>query len=336
MTSTHSDHNAGSAMAAEIAEQPALFAKLTAPSAAGWAEAAAVAALVQDRGADRLQVVARGTSGHAAIALKYLAESVLGLPVVIVAPSVVTQLGGSPWSRNDVVLGISQSGASPDIVACIASARSAGASTVAYVNTPQSPLADAAEHSIDLRAGHEKAVAATKSYTATLLALMQLVAALAPRALTWPWASLAPEAERLLAPSSEMNELAYRIVSARCVVTLGRGYGYATAREAALKIMETCEVPALAYSTAEFMHGPIAAAGPGTLVLTTGAVDPEIVKRCRHRGSEVVALPIGAGVGTLGPLTDIIPFQFLAREAAVLSGKDPDNPTALKKATLTL
>jgi glucosamine--fructose-6-phosphate aminotransferase (isomerizing) len=125
-------------------------------------------------------------------------------------------------------------------------------------------------------------------------------------------------------------------VEATTAVVLGRSYSYATAREGALKIMETCALPSLAYSTAEFRHGPLAAVGPGTVVLVTGDVEPAMLTACRGAGAHVILAPRSELRRELAPIADIVPFQLLAREASLAKGLDPDRPAVLMKATLTL
>lgn len=321
----------GGLMRREIAAQPAMLRRLLElPVDADVVEA------IRRRRPAHLQLVARGTSGHSALHTKYLAEALLGLPVVIVAPSVVTSLGGSPWGRGDVVIAISQSGASPDLVACVASARAAGALTLAFVNAAGSPLGHAAEHELALGAGEEVAVAATKSYTASLLALTRLVAALAPVPPEWPWAEIPDAVERMLSDISMAHAGRVALEGASSAIVLGRSYEYATAREAALKIMETCAIPTLAYSSAEFQHGPLAAVGPSTAVLATAGVDADVLDACRRAGAHVVSAPGSTLPPELAPLADIVPFQMLALEASIARGLDPDSPPVLAKATLTL
>jgi len=321
----------GEFMRSEIAEQPAMLARLaTAP--VDQEVLAAVARLEPPH----LQLVARGTSGHAGLHAKYLAEAVLGLPVVIVAPSVITRLGGSPWSPRDLVIAVSQSGASPDLIACVRSARAAQATTVSYVNAEGSELADEADIAIGLGAGPELAVAATKSYTASLLALTRLVAALAPEDPGWEWDGIGPAVQTLLDDRAWLDDAIPALESATSAVVIGRSYSYATAREAALKIMETCALPCLAYSSAEFWHGPLAAVGPGTVVFFTGEVDAGLVAACRSAGGRVVIAPRSGLRAELSPIADIVPFQMLARSASLARGLDPDRPAVLAKATLTL
>lgn len=321
----------GSLMRAEIAEQPSMLRRLlAAPVEPRLVEA------IRRQGAPHLQVVARGTSGHAALHLKYLAERVLGWPVVIVAPSVVTLLGGSPWTPRDVVLAISQSGASPDLVTCLASASESGALTIAMVNSPGSPLEAEAGIPIGLGAGPELAVAATKSYTAALLAVTRLVETLAPEPTGWDWDAVPTAAEELAGAADWVRTASAALAEATSAVVLGRAFGYATAREAALKIMETCELPTLAYSSAEFRHGPLAAVGRGTVVLATGDVDQGLLDACATAGARVLTAPRSGLAPELAPIAEIVPFQVLALESSISRGLDPDRPVVLAKATRTL
>lgn len=321
----------GELMRAEIAEQPAMLRRLLAHDAD-----LSIADAIRRREPAHLQLLARGTSGHAALHAKYLAESVLGLPVVVVAPSVVTMLGGAPWCEDDVVLAVSQSGASLDLVACVESANSAGALTVAYVNAADSPLGAVAAIEAPLGAGPELAVAATKSYTASLLALSRLVAGLAGDQSGWDWDTVPDAVGRLGRDTGWLTEAVAALIDATAVVVLGRAYAYATAREAALKIMETCSLPTLAYSTAEFRHGPIAAVGPGVVVFATGEVESGLLAACRAAGAQVFVAPQSGLTPALASIADIVPFQVLALESSLARGLDPDHPAVLAKATLTL
>ncbi|MDQ3785787.1 MAG: SIS domain-containing protein, partial [Actinomycetota bacterium] len=165
---------AGARMAAEVAEQPAVFSSLVARRA----EIAAVARLVAERRPRFALLAARGSSDHAALYAKYLIEVLLELPAGLVSPSTTTLYGAHPDFSDVLYLSVSQSGGSPDLVAATEAARAQGALTVAVTNTPSSPLSDAAELSVDIKAGEELAVAATKTYTASLLSLYLLVDAI--------------------------------------------------------------------------------------------------------------------------------------------------------------
>lgn len=321
----------GELMRAEIAEQPSMLRRLLAEDSDP-----SVVDAIRRRNPAHLQLLARGTSGHAALHAKYLAESLLGIPVIIVTPSVVTMLGGTPWGEDDVVVAVSQSGASLDLVACVESANAAGSLTIAYVNAQDSPLGGAAGIEAPLGAGPELAVAATKSYTASLVALTRLIVALAPDGPGWDWEAVPDAVDGLVRDTAWLSDAVAALAEATSAVVLGRAFGYATAREAALKIMETCSLPTLAYSTAEFRHGPIAAVGSGTVVLATREVEPELLAACGSAGARVIVAPVSSLTPELASIADVVPFQLLALESSLARGLDPDRPTVLAKATLTL
>ena len=207
-------------------------------------------------------IAARGTSDHAAIYAQYALGVRAGLPVALAAPSIVSLYGAEPRYAGGLVIGVSQSGASPDVVSVVELGRHQGAITVAITNDPSSPLAAAAEHVVDLSAGAERAVAATKTYTAELVALAMLVTALdgsaeAPAA-TGALDAIPDRIGDALAAEPEVRRIvADQVAVDRCIV-LGRGYQYATAREWALKLKELAYVLADPYSSADFLHGPLA------------------------------------------------------------------------------
>jgi glucosamine--fructose-6-phosphate aminotransferase (isomerizing) len=253
------------------------------------------------------------------------------------------------------MIGVSQSGGSPDLVQSLEVARKQGALTLAITNQPGSPLAQAAELEIDVMAGPERAVAATKSYTAQLLALYLIIDRL--RGGDGSRAAQLPElAEQVLAGDEAVHAIAQRYRFASRLVTTARGYSYATAREAALKLMETSYLGAQAFSGADLLHGPLAMIDAQVPVLTVvaGGVGGEAMQRVLPRLAEVgadvlcvgtraavaaanvgVALPAGVSE-ELSPLLEIIPFQQLALHLAVARGGDPDAPRGLKKVTETL
>lgn len=322
-------------MEREIREQPELLARL-----AMRTEPGELAAAVLARRPAVIQFVARGTSGHVAVYAKYLIEATSGIPVSIVTPSTVTLHGGAPWREDGVVIAISQSGESPDLVACVRSARETGAFTVTLTNSPDSTLARAAELVLGFGAGPEVAVAATKSYVTSALLVAQLAAALVGQ--SWDFDRLAAAADRLVADRPGIVAGLVALESARAVVVLGRGYTFANAREAALKIMETCSLPALGFSSAEFLHGPIAVLGPDvvTLVLPDGGEDAAsraaALDRLRARGGTVLEWQPSPIDSRLAPIVDVIPMQLLALEHSRRIGLDADRPESLAKATATL
>ncbi|HWS37927.1 MAG TPA: SIS domain-containing protein [Actinoplanes sp.] len=344
-------------MSADIAEQPAGFARLlAAESSAAIAE---VAAEVARRAPRSILFVGRGTSDHAALYGAYLAEIRLGLPVASASPSAITLYGARPDLTGTLVIGVSQSGGSPDLAGVLDLARQTGAITLAVTNDPSSPLAQAAELSVDVVAGHERAVAATKSYTAELLALLMLIEGVRagdgklPAEERAALDKLPQLAEQTLADPSATG-LAQRYRFASSLVTTGRGYAYPTARETALKLMETSYLPALSFSGADLLHGPLAMADPDVPVLAVVGEGPggksmrDVVTRLSERRADVVTigaadvpgasarLAVPAVDERYSPLLDILPLQQLALSLALARGEDPDAPRGLKKVTTTL
>jgi glutamine---fructose-6-phosphate transaminase (isomerizing) len=349
MTTTPSK---GGQMAAEIAEQPAQWRTLLAEAGA---ELDAVAAKIRAYDPHTVLLVARGTSDHAALYAKYLVEIRLGKAAGLVSPSTMTAYGARPDFRGVLMLAVSQSGGSPDLVRSLEVARECGALTVAVTNNPASDLAHAAAAHVDVLAGPERAVAATKSYTAQLLALHQLLDRVGGG--TGADAAALPDlADAVLERGGEIAALAERYRFAQRMVTTGRGYSYPTAREAALKLMETAYVSAQAFSAADLLHGPLAMIDPQVPVLAVvaegigGRAMAPVLPRLADRGADVcvvgsaaavaqadggVALPSGSPE-ELSPLLEILPFQLLALHVAVARGGDPDAPRGLAKVTETL
>jgi glutamine---fructose-6-phosphate transaminase (isomerizing) len=331
----------GELMAADIAEQPAVLRGLL-------ANADAVAAVAERIGryAPRCVMFAgRGTSDHAALYGKYLAEIRMRLPAGLASPSSFTVYRARPDLRETLFLAVSQSGGSPDLVESVAAARSAGALTVAVTNNAESELAGVAGEHVDVRAGTERAVAATKTYTAELLALYLLLggADAAARAAAVPDA-----VERTLA-LADVPAAATRLATASRLVTTARGYSYATAREAALKLMETSYVSAHAFSGADLLHGPLAMIDervPVLAITTPGrgatALAP-VLRRLDDAGADVLLVGDARGlpvvldgvVEELAPVVEIGPLQQLARLLALGRGADPDRPRGLTKVTTT-
>jgi glucosamine--fructose-6-phosphate aminotransferase (isomerizing) len=338
----------------EIAEQPAVIRRLLGE---GRSQVEAVADRIRAADVEHVVIAARGTSDHAAIYAQYVFGIRHRLPVALAAPSITTLFGVEPAFRRSVVIGISQSGASPDIVAVVEAARRQGVPTIAITNTAGSPLASAAGDAIDLLAEAETAVAATKTYTAELTAIAMLSAALARDAAAFDALEAIPTAiEAALASENEVVAVAGAHATLdRCVV-LGRGFEYATAREVALKLKELAHVVADPYSSADFQHGPVALVEPGFTVLAfapsglAGDGLVELVARLRseHRADVVVVsdrpglagagstIPLPGGVPEwLMPIASVVPGQLLAFHLARARGLDPDAPRNLRKVTLT-
>jgi glutamine---fructose-6-phosphate transaminase (isomerizing) len=347
-------------LASEIAEQPAVAARLLGVGRPAIDEIAArVAPLLRERSVDHVVVAARGSSDHAAIYAQYLFGVRLRLPVALATPSLLSIYGVEPRFDRSLVIGISQSGRSPDIVGVVAAARRQGAPTIALTNDPSSDLARTAEHTIDLATGPEVAVAATKTYTAELLAIALLVTALdgssdARRELDAMPVALAAAIET----EAEAQAVAVHLAAAGRdrLIVVGRGYEYATAREVALKLKELARVAADPYSAADFLHGPLALAEPGHPILAiapSGAAAADVDALLAKLGElgverivlsdreEAVALgPVGIRLPPrvpdwLMPIVAIVPGQLLARHLAIARGLDPEAPRWIGKVTLT-
>ncbi|MEV6651402.1 SIS domain-containing protein [Streptomyces sp. NPDC051219] len=342
----------GRIMAGEMAEQPAVLRRILEQGAPRIREAAERITAKRPR---FVLLTARGTSDNAALYAKYLLEVRLGLPCGLTSMSTTTAYGAKPQLADVLVITVSQSGGSPDLVASTKAAREAGAITLAVTNNADSPLAGVSEHHIDILAGPEKALPATKTYTASLLALYLFVEGL--RGGDGSAAEVLPGlAEQILGRQAEVRALAARYRFAERMVITSRGYGYPTAKEAALKLMETSYIPALAYSGADLLHGPLAMVdniSPVIAVVPDGkggeALQP-VLDRLRGRGADLVvvgpraqveaasagfALPTEGVAEEVQPVLEILPLQRLAYEVTIARGQDPDAPRALAKVTET-
>jgi glutamine---fructose-6-phosphate transaminase (isomerizing) len=317
-----------------------------------------LAALVKRRAPQFVLVVGRGSADNAGIYGKYLFGACNRLVVAMATPSLVTRYGRPPDLRHALVLAISQSGESHDVVEVVAEARRQGALTVAISNSPRSPLAAAADELLLCHAGAERSVAATKTYTAQLAALALLSAALQGDRKRLEALERMPErvAEALdCEPVVERAAERLRYLE-RCAV-VGRGFCYGSAFEAALKLAELTYVVAQPYSSADFRHGPIALVDPGFCVLAlapSGRVQADLRELCdelRRRRAELLvisdradllrrassALPLPASVPEwLSPLTCIVPAQLLAMHLCQVKGYPLDQPRGLSKVTRTL
>lgn len=345
----------GQFMLDEIHEQPQVLERL-------WREEATavgrLARRLRMRRPPAVVLAARGTSDNAALYGRYLIETHLRIPVSLAAPSVVTLYGARVKWRGMVVIGLSQSGRSPDIVRFLEAARDAGALTVAITNTPRSPLARAADEVLALHAGQERSVAATKTYTAQLMLLSLLVAHTAEdRRLIRAHAAIPDAVAAALRTVPAVTEAAAHLQRAsECLVT-SRGYNFATALEAALKLKESSRVVAEALSSADLLHGPIAVverefpvivvAPPGRALGHLSDVLRRLVRRRAHtvvlsslpRLLRAAAVPVrlpDVAVEALSPHAYIVPLQLLAYHTARLRGLDPDRPQGLRKVTYVL
>jgi len=339
----------------EILEQPAAIGRLLDSAPAAFAP---ISDAVRSRRPRFVVIAARGTSDNAGIYAQYLLAIRNGLTVALAAPSTVTLYGARPNMAESLVVGISQSGRSPDIVAVVEEARRQGALTIALTNDPDSALAEIAHHVIDLRAGPELATAATKTYTTELLAAALLSTALDP-----PSPSESADLARLPALLTEAltaephaRDLAAAHADRQRAVVLGRGYSYPSAREWALKLQEMALVAAMSYSAADFEHGPLALAEPGLPVLAVAPSGPELdaqidllTRLKQDHGARLLVvsdasaardidegLALPAGIPPwLAPIVEIVPAQLYAYHLTVARGLNPDHPRSISKITET-
>ncbi len=274
-------------------------------------------------------IAARGSSDNAAVYARYLIEIHLGVPVSLAAPSVITKYQSKIKYPPCLTIGISQSGAAPDVSEVLAYMRDQGHPTLAITNTAGSRLTSTAEATLLLNSGEEHSIAATKTYTASLLALAQVVRALGANlpdpALHLPDENWVDQCFELASQNSG------QIVRNSPIFALARGYGYCTALETALKLMECALLSAKSYSTADFEHGPKALATHGTACIVFGEVPASL----NGTGTTVVQAP-SSGETPYYPISNVVFGQCLALLAARARGLDPDTAQNLSKVTQTL
>jgi glucosamine--fructose-6-phosphate aminotransferase (isomerizing) len=307
---------------------------------------------------DYTLIAARGSSDHAATYAKYAWTALTGYPVALAAPSLLTMYKTRMRLANALVVGISQSGLSPDIIAVLEEGKRQGRPTVAITNDGASPLAAVADHVIELHAGAEQSIAATKTYTAQLAVMALFAASLSGNAQHLAALQELPAAiESTLKFDSGIAQSVerYRYMD-RCII-IGRGYNYATSFELALKLKELTYIMAMAYSSADFRHGPIATVESGVpvfLVMPAGATFDDMLDlaiELQQREAELLviseseqalslartAIPIPPGIPEwLSPLTTIISGQLFTLHLALTIGLNPDIPRGLHKVTRTL
>lgn len=352
---------------AEIFEQPDVLRRLLTAQAGAAVE---IAGEVARAGIDYVYLAARGTSDNAGRYAQYAWGALGRVPVALAAPSLFSVYRRPPRLSRALVVGISQSGQSPDVVAVLAEADRQGAPTLAITNDPASPLARAARFVLDTATGPERAVAATKTYTAELLAVALVAAALAPgerpdaersaAELTRELERVPGWVEEMLAREDEVAAAAglrrFREVD-RCVV-LGRGYDYATAWEWSLKLKELAYVAAEPYSPSDFQHGPVAMIEAGSQVLAVAARGAALdgtrdllARLAGERGAELTVLsndertlalaatPLALPAELpewLSPLVAIVPAQLFCLHLARARGCDVESPRGLSKVTRTV
>lgn len=350
---------AGAHMGAEIAEQPARWLDLLDHEQPALVEAAD---LIRRVNPQLLVFAARGSSDHAAMYGQYLAHNMLGIPALLSTPSTVTAFGTELRYPTSVMIAVSQSGESPDLLDTVRAAKRAGVPVIALTNNEGSTLSGLGDVHIRLMAGPELSVAATKTYTAELLALYMVLTLAAGSS----WEESRRQAEAAAEAACRVIEriassggpLADALADADRVLVVGRGYSMATAKEGALKLMETNSIAASGWSAADATHGPLGQVVPGTpvIVLTASPGGRESVQAFAEAaralgGRTIIIGPLEANasecfelpdVGDSGldpaliPLMEIIPLQHMALCLALRRGIDPDHPAGLKKVTKTV
>jgi glutamine---fructose-6-phosphate transaminase (isomerizing) len=341
--------NLGAIMASEIAETPKVFTSILNNMDAFNS----IKNVLVEEEIQSVLILARGTSDNAAHYLKYLIETQIGLPVGLTSPSSVTVYESKLKYSKTLVVAISQSGQSPDLVKFATAARQANAYIIAITNDELSPLAKVAHNHFALLAGPELAVAATKSYNAQLLISYLLVA-------TWTNSTvnasqIISEATRIAQTPDLVSQAVGEVSRDKELVILGRGFAYPNAREAALKIQETCKISVQGLSTADYLHGPISALTPETQVFIVAPSHmpassiTEATQKIRMtsprifwignggtpEGDDIVLAGSNCDDEIASTLVDAMVLQRFALEFSVASGYDPDAPVGLSKVTLT-
>ncbi len=340
MTKTHMRH--------EVEEIPHAVARLLDRSGPALEDAGRA---LRKRDPALLATIARGSSDQAATLFKYAVEIEAGVPVASIGPSIASVYGAELKLERAAALAVSQSGQGPDIITMMKAAKTGGALTIALINDPASPLAVAADHAIDIAAGPEKSVAATKTFVASAAAALALLAHWQQdQSLLQALVALPDALSRAL--DCDWTPFAAALERRPSLFILGRGPAIAMAGEAALKFKEACGIHAESYSAAEVMHGPLALVGDGFPLLALCARDraepfvAEAADRLAEKGAAVFAttttvtdaqtLPF---VETGHPLTDplalITSFYGFAEALARARGLDPDQPPHLRKVTQT-
>jgi glucosamine--fructose-6-phosphate aminotransferase (isomerizing) len=317
-----------------------------------------IAAEIQRRDIRYVFLAARGTSDNAGRYANYLLGAMNGLPLALATPSLFTYYKRPPRLKNALVIGISQSGKSPDIVSVLEEGRRQGCPTLSITNEPRSPLAQTSDFVLDIRAGAERAVAATKTYTAQLASIAMLSAALNGSKSQWEDLSELPRwMKSALKQDAFIGDAAQRYRYIDQTVVLGRGYNYSTAFEWALKLKELTYIIAEPYSSADFAHGPIAMVESGYPVFAVapkGRVFNSMLQMLRRLREDISAelvvisndkrarslaqipLTIPADVPEwLSPLVCILPAQLFAHRLTRAKGFDTEKPRSIRKVTET-
>lgn len=340
-------------MRREIYEQPAVIASLLESARATLTQ---VAKLTAD--CHFALLAARGSSDNASTYGKYLLEGMAGMPTALAAPSLFTLYRQPPQIKHALVVGVSQSGQSADVVEVLHEARRQGAVTLAVTNTVGSPITYAADHVVLLGVGLEQALAATKTVTAQCVVYALLAVLLkSDKVIMKSLMTLSRHIEYVLNHESDIAALSTDWLSAGRAAIIGRGFCYGAVQETALKLKETCYLSAEPYSAADFQHGPLAmieAGYPVMALLNHDATLPttlELVTQVRNRGAKVIGIASDASapgvtevsqfaLGAPSPYLSTIPFivfsQLFAMHLSTLKGFNPDVSRGLHKVTVTV
>ena len=338
-------------MFSEISETPDVFSRLI-NSEAQFQQAAEK---IKARNITNVIILARGTSDNAGHYLKFLIEVKLGLPVGLASPSSVSIYGAKVDFKDTLVIALSQSGRSPDLITFASAAKEGKALLITMTNNSDSPLANVGDLHIDLSAGLEVAVAATKSYSAELLASLLLVDSWIGN-MSAGRSHLVDSSRECIANLGEVDSFAKSLDANREIVVIGRGYAYANAKELALKIQETSYIPVQGMSSADYQHGPIATLNSDSqvIVLSPSGMPKKALEdsMVRIRQSEPEIIWLGSNELALNKervlkgsnqakeeestIIDAALIQYLTLGFAVKNGFNPDSPAGLSKVTKTL
>jgi glucosamine--fructose-6-phosphate aminotransferase (isomerizing) len=339
----------------EILEQPSCLERLLSSQRKNVEQ---IARAIQSQDIQFAFLAARGTSDNAGRYANYLWGAMNGLPMALATPSLFTYYQQPPKLKNALVVGISQSGQSPDIVSVLEEGKRQGNLTLAITNAPDSPLTQAADFVLDIEAGPEVAVAATKTYTTELMAIAMLSTAMAGDAERWgELEQVAGWVSEALQQDKAIEQLAQRYRYMHQCVVLGRGYNYATAFEWALKLKELTYVEAEPYSSADFQHGPVAMVARGFPVMATlpaGKVFDSMMALLKHLQTDLLAelvvisnAPEALSLAEspiiiptdvpewLSPLVSIVPAQLFSYHLTLAKGFDVNHPRTITKVTET-
>src|SRR2546423_9615452 len=336
-------------MLEEIAEQPAALARTI---EAEREKIARLGRLLKGREIDLIVLVARGSSDNAAIFGRYLLEITTGIPVSLSAPSVHTLYGAKLKLQHALVIGVPKSGEGEDINQVLENARAGGAYTVGITNEPSSSMVSLVDETLLMHGGRERSVAATKTFTGQMMLFYMLAAELADRSPAWPYETIPNFAARRLQQKPAILELVQRYVFMENCVVVGRGLAYANAYELALKLMETCYVVAERFSSADFLHGPLAMVErhfPEIIFAPPGVMLPDVkslIERLRELHADTLAITSDLEAASMctrsivmsreidefhAPIPYIVPGQLFAALLAEAKGLNPDAPRSLSK-----